>query len=262
MKTIIVDDEPLAIRNLTSLLQNYCLDTEVVGSAQNSQEARMLIEDLRPNLVFLDIAMPRENGFDLLESMGEDRKFEVIFATAYNEFALKAFKAHAIDYIVKPIDIEELQLSVQHAKALHHLKLSNNTIQLNYEESLQNLLKQMTLGKGTVEKLTVPHIGGFKIIELSGLVYLEGEGNYTILHMQSLEKIVASRQIGHFESLLPEEQFTRIHKSTIINLNYLQGYNSVEGNVALMKDGSKLDISRRKVEEFLIKVSSFTGNKI
>jgi two-component system, LytTR family, response regulator len=252
INAIIVDDENKAIKNLTSLLSLYP-NVNIVGTANSADSARQLIETIKPQLVFLDVNMPGESGFELLEKLTE-RNFEVIFVTAHDEYALRALRANAIDYIQKPIDIDELKTAIEKASGIIEQKagVPYDNAQLS---SLGEMIKQLNTNQD-IEKITIPHLGGFKIIELKNIMYFEGDGNYTTLHLQTMEKIVVTRQLGVFEEILPTSSFFRIHKSTIVNLNYVTGYNSSEGSVAVMKDNNTLTVSRRRLDDFLTKLSS------
>jgi two-component system, LytTR family, response regulator len=253
IKAIVVDDENKAVKNLTSLLGFYP-NIEVVGTANNAAEAKDLIESYKPDLVFLDINMPNQNGFELLESLSH-RPFEVIFVTAHDEYALRALRANAIDYIQKPIDIDELKNAIDKACNIIVKKagLPIDNMQL---DSLNYTMQKLNSNQD-VKKITIPHLGGFKIIELQDIMYFEGDGNYTTLYLQNLQKMVVTRQLGMFEEILPSSSFFRIHKSTIINLKYVTGYSSTEGSVAIMQDKNTLTISRRRLDDFLNKLNAF-----
>ena len=252
VKAIIIDDENKAVKNLSSLLSLYQKIT-IVGSANNAASARELINAIKPDLIFLDVNMPGETGFEMLEKLTE-RQFEVIFVTAHDEYALRALRANAIDYIQKPIDIDELKNAID--KACQTIeKKAGVPIDNTQLSNLSDMIKKLNTNQD-IEKITIPHLGGFKIIELTDIMYFEGDGNYTTLYLQSMEKIVVTRQLGIFEEILPASTFFRIHKSTIVNLKHVIGYNSNEGSVAVMKDNNTLTISRRRLDDFLTKLST------
>jgi two-component system, LytTR family, response regulator len=248
IKALILDDEPKAVKNIMALLAPY-KSIEIIGFANDAKAARQIMLNAQPDLIFLDINMPGENGFDFLESL-TTRNFQVIFVTAHHEYALKALRANALDYLQKPIDIDELDNAIQKVEKVYEQRKTSvdNTQLSNLVEMLHKLNK-----KEEIDKITVPHIGGFKILELKDIMYFEGDGNYTTIFLNSLEKLVVTRQLGHFEDILPESNFFRIHKSTIVNLNYITGYSNTEGNIAIMKDGNSLSISRRRLDDFLSK---------
>lgn len=257
MKTynaIIIDDE-FHIREAAQLLiaQNFP-ELHVCGTAASAAEGRVLLEHKPVDLIFLDIAMPGEDGFDFLNSI-EVSKYAVIFVTAYQEYALKALKANAIDYLMKPLNVLELREAVD--KAIAHLALRRNseTASKTYDESVANLQKLMKTKVAAIEKITVPELFGFQIVKVAEIMYLEADSNYTILHFSGLNKIVATRSLGDFEKILEGSDFFRIHKSTLINLRFLKAYSSYQGNFAELSDGTRLSISRRKVQEFKEAVS-------
>jgi two-component system, LytTR family, response regulator len=253
ISALIIDDEPKAIKNLTALLKPFT-QIEVIGFAQSASAARQILENAQPDLIFLDVNMPNESGFDFLESL-PNRAFEVIFITAHHEYALRALRANALDYLQKPVDIDELASAITRVeKTITNKKAGTDNAQIAGLIEMVNKLNK----KEEIEKITVPHIGGFKVIELKDIMYFDADGNYTTIFLQSMEKIVVTRQLGNFEDVLPENTFFRIHKSTIVNLNYITGYSSSEGNIAIMKDGNSLTISRRRLDEFLSKFEKVT----
>jgi two-component system LytT family response regulator len=253
LKAFIVDDEAKAIKNLSALL-GYFPFVELVGSSQHAAEARALLARQQIDLLLLDIQMPAETGFELLASI-EERNFEVIFVTAYQEYALQAFKANAIDYLTKPIDIDDLENALDKVRKRMHKPTATNTQDSTFDQKLDQTLHAIAT-QGKMDKLMLPHLNGFKLIEIETIVSLEADGNYTVLHLNSLKKIVASKQLGQLEALLANPPFVRIHKSTLINLNFVEGYNSKNQEVQ-MKDGTQLIVARRKLEEFQSKLDSW-----
>lgn len=256
-KAIIVDDEANLREALRLLVAEYCPQVEVLGCAASAEEARALLRQHAVDLIFLDISMPREDGFSFLNSI-EKENHAVIFVTAYQEYALKALKASAVDYLLKPVNAIELVEAVE--KALHYLLLRKQKKEVRqvYEESLSNLGKQLDKGNQAIERITVAEQFGFRIVHVSDIMYLEADSNYTIIHFSGLDKIVATRSLGEFEKLIDNPMFFRIHKSTIINLNFLKAYSSYQGNFAELTDGTRLSISRRKLAEFREEVNQFS----
>ena len=246
LRAFIVDDEAKAIKNLSALL-GYFPFVELVGSSQHAAEARALLERQQIDLLLLDIQMPAETGFELLGSI-QERNFEVIFVTAYHEYALQAFKVNAIDYLTKPIDIDDLENALDKVRKRKKEGVGGSARTVDFEQKMDQTLHAVAT-QGKMDKLLLPHLNGFKLIEIESIVSLEADGNYTILHLSSLKKIVVSKQLGHLEGLLPNPPFVRIHKSTLINLNFVDGYNSKNQEVQ-MKDGNQLIVARRKLEEF------------
>ncbi|WP_346858906.1 LytTR family DNA-binding domain-containing protein [uncultured Draconibacterium sp.] len=246
---ILVDDEINLQETLEILIHRNCPEIEIVGKAKSAEEARELIKQKSVDLIFLDISMPKETGFDFLASIPKEN-YVVIFTTAYEEYALKAIKANAIDYLLKPIDPLELKQAVLKATALIALKSQKKGADETYNESLNNLTQQIKSGQTHFSKITIVEKFGYRIVELKSIRYLEADSNYTIIHLSSLDKIVSSKSLGEYEKILDPDLFFRIHKSTIINLNYLSGFSSYQGYFAILDDNTKLSISRRRFNEF------------
>jgi two-component system, LytTR family, response regulator len=254
---IIIDDEKNIREALTLMLEEYCPEIKVCGTAASAHQGRDLLKTKKIDFIFLDISMPGEDGFAFLRSIPREN-YGIIFITAYQEYALKALKASAIDYLLKPVNALELRESVTKAIQYHELRQSRAEIQKIYEESLDNLHENISSEEKLISKITVAEQFGFRIIRISDLMYLQADSNYTILHLSGLNKIVATRSLGEFEKILDHPAFFRIHKSTIINMNYLRAYSSYEGNFAELNDGTKLSISRRKLNDFREAVKHFS----
>lgn len=254
---IIVDDEFNVQQALGILVERFCPEINICGKAASAAAARLLLNQHDVQLIFLDISMPGENGFEFLSSIPKE-KYAIIFTTAYEEYALRAIKANAIDYLLKPIDHNELREAV--AKATSYLDLRKESIELQrtYNESLKNLSEQTSAGIEYPKKVTVSEKFGFQIVEVSKIRYLEADQNYCILHLSGLEKIISSRSLGEFEKILDPATFFRIHKSTIINMNYLTGFSSYEGSYAVLDENTKLPISRRRANDFKEAVGNFS----
>jgi two-component system, LytTR family, response regulator len=253
---IIIDDELHVRQALAIMLHEYCPSVNICGQAASAEEGRALLRSHELELIFLDIAMPVEDGFDFVNSI-EKEQYAIIFVTAYQQFALKALKANAIDYLLKPVDGFELQEAVDRAIHYHELRRNKAEARHIYTESLQNLGKQIDDPYKPIEKITVSEQFGFRIVQVKEIMYLQADSNYTILHLSGLNKIVATRTLGEFEKLLDNPMFYRIHKSTIINMNFLKAYSSYQGNFAELSDGTRLSISRRKLNEFRDLVHQF-----
>ncbi len=203
--------------------------------------------------------MPKEDGFTFLKSI-EAEKYGVIFTTAYEEYALNALKANAIDYLLKPVNQIELCEAVAKAIQYMELRLTRSEMIAIYKESLGNLPEQVHQERRPIEKITVAEQFGFRMVKVADIMYLQADSNYTILHLSGLNKIVATRTLSDFEKLLDPLVFFRIHKSTIINLNHLQAYSSYEGNFAELHDGTQLSISRRNLNDFREAVRLFSNS--
>ncbi len=256
-KAIVVDDEANLREALGLLIAEYCPQVEVVGYAASAEEARALLRQSAVDLIFLDISMPGEDGFAFLNTI-EKENHAVVFVTAYQEYALKALKASAVDYLLKPVNAYELVEAVD--KALHYLMLRKQRKEVRevYQESLENLGQQMQKDNKPIERITVAEQFGFRIVHVPNIMYLEADSNYTIIHFSGLDKIVATRSLGDFEKLIDNPMFFRIHKSSLINLRFLKAYSSYQGNFAELTDGTRLSISRRKLAEFREVVNQFS----
>jgi len=254
---IIIDDEKNIREALSILLGQYCPEIHLCGIAGSASEGRKLLESYKVDFIFLDISMPKEDGFAFLRSIPSNN-YGIIFATAYQEYALRALKANAVDYLMKPINPFELQEAVKKAIYNHELRRNYSGIQEIYNQSLNNLNDHLQSKNNTVTRLTIPEQSGFRLVNVAELIYLQADDNYTVLYLTGDRKILATRTLGEFEKILEAPEFFRIHKSTIINLNFLAGYSSFQGNFAELKDGSRLDISRRKLSEFREKVKHYS----
>jgi two-component system LytT family response regulator len=251
LKAIIVDDEEFARSSLFFLLQHNCPQVEITGIAKSVAEAKEILTHHTVNLIFLDIAMPGGNGFELIPD-AQKQQAAVIFTTAYDQYALKAIKANALDYLLKPIDIDELKVAVE--KVAQHIKLFQN--QNENDERIANLASSLST-KSEIRKLTLPYGQGFKMIDVDDIIYIEADSNYSVVHFANQDKITVSKVLREFEELLPSDQFVRIHKSSIINLNHLKEYNSKNGLQVFLKNGESINISRRRASDFFEKIKLF-----
>jgi two-component system, LytTR family, response regulator len=243
LKTIIVDDERFSRENLCTLVDEYCPELKVIGSAASAKAARILVYELDPEVIFLDINMPNEDGFDFLNSI-PDKQFSVVFATAHNEYGIQAVKAEAVDYLLKPIDIEELQNTSK--------KLLLNTLERRNERKAGKSVPQK------IGKIIINHSQGFSIITLNDIIRLEGDSNYTKIFIKDEPYIITSKTLKELHEILREPYFYRIHKSHIINLNFLKEYSNEDSGYAIMSDNSKIMISRRRHQEFIDKLRENT----
>jgi two-component system, LytTR family, response regulator len=250
LRTIIVDDETPARENLKLLLAEYCPEIEVVAVADSPATARKLILELSPQVVFLDICMPSgTEGFDLLDSLPE-KNFQVVFVTAFKDYALRAFHVNAIHYILKPIDIDDLKTAVRKLVSAHESFRNNNENLLTYIQSLENLSKSMNPALPS-HRITINHAKGFKIVDPSDIMYLAGEGNYTNIYFSDGSQYVDTRSLGIYEDILDKKKFFRIHKSHIVNILCIKEFLNDEGSFVIMQNGLRLAISRLRLPGFL-----------
>ena len=248
-KAIIIDDERYIREALALMLAEYCPEIRVCGSAASAAEGRELIKKFNADFIFLDISMPDEDGFDFLRSIPKEQ-FGIIFVTAFEEYAVPAIKANAIDYILKPVHPTELREAVAKAIIQHELRKTKADVRIIYYKSLENLYDQVRSENQPDGKIIFEDRLGYRIVKASELLYLEADSYYTILHFTCLENIVATRPLGEFEKLLEGHNFFRIHKSILVNLNHVRTYSSSDGNHAELTDGTRLSVSRRKTSEF------------
>ncbi len=250
LNAIIVDDEEFARSSLYFLLQENCENVHVAGIAKSVNEARTLLNQHQIDLIFLDIAMPGENGFELIPQ-AQVANATVIFTTAYDQYALKAIKANALDYLLKPIDIDELIVAVE--KATKYVKNENNR-----SESLKNLANDLT-NKSSIKKITIPNGQGYRLVDIDDIIHIEADSNYSVFNLVTAEKIAVSKVLKDYEEILPENRFFRIHKSTIVNLAYIKEYNSKNGLQVILKNGESIAVSRRRASDFFEKIKAFTS---
>jgi two-component system LytT family response regulator len=247
---IIIDDEELARENLRMLLNEFCPDVEVIGTGQNVEEARQLIEDKKPEAVFLDIRMPSgEEGLELLEDVGANN-FQIVFVTAFKDYAIKAFNINSIHYILKPIDIDDLKDAVNKLFSYKELFIQDSNNLDNYIESIKNFSENIHY-QNESNKITVSHSKGIKIIEDSTILYLEGDGNCTNIHFVDGTTFFDTRTLKVYEQILNENKFYRIHKKFIISLSHLTDYLHEDGYFALLQTDIKLPVARARVAEFI-----------
>jgi two-component system, LytTR family, response regulator len=246
LKCIIVDDELKSRESLKILIEDFCEGVTVDAICQNVDEAVLAIDQVNPDIVFLDIQLQRETGFDLLERI-KNFQFEVIFTTAYSEYAIKAFKFSAIGYLLKPIDIEELKKAISKVE-----KKMNSSV----TERLQQLMQNLKNGSVDNYKLALPTTDGLVFIKVNDILYCEASSNYTEIITEDGKKFTVSRTLKEYEDMLSGQNFFRIHHSYLINLNSIKKYVRGDGGYVIMNDGKSLDVSKRKKEGFLARIGA------
>lgn len=242
LRALLIDDEPKNNRILKLMLEEFCPQVEVEGQAENIDDAMQLIEEKEPDLVFLDIEMPLGSGFDLLDRI-KPVNFEIIFITAFNNYSLKAIKYSALDYLLKPVNIDELIQAVN--KAMERVKSRNAN------SRIENLLFNLKKTQAGVQKLALPAKEGYVFVPLPDIIRCESKGGYAIFYVKGMEKIVSSKNIKEYESLLLDDMFFRIHNSHIINLNHIKKYHRGRGGFVEMEDGTKLEVASRRKDELM-----------
>jgi two-component system LytT family response regulator len=246
IKAVLIDDEPLLVKNLEGLLKKYCPQVEVTGSANSLSAGKELIEAALPDLVFLDIEMPYGSGFDLLKSF-ESPTFEVIFVTAFDHYAVKAFKQSAIGYILKPIDIDELKAATHKAESIIKSHQGN--------KSIEHLLNAFNNKQSSPTKIGLPTLEGLMFVKLDTIVFCKSSGSYTEFHFKDGSTHLISKQISDCEKILPSNMFFRIHNENIINLNLVSKYVKGRGGYVILENGISFNVSLRRKEEFLQNVA-------
>ncbi len=254
LTAIIVDDEELARKNLQFMLEEYCPEIQVIDQAENIRVAQEKIIEKQPQVVFLDIRMPSGiEGFDLLNKL-PTRNFQVVFVTAFKDYAIQAFNANAIHYILKPIDIDDLRNATQKLQEYQSLFEQDKKNRIEYQHSVDRMAAQIHSGEKS-NRITLFHSKGFKIIDTENIIRLEAKGNYTIFYFEDGNNYMDSKTLRYNQELLPSN-FLRIHKSHLINLDYLNEYQSQDGHFALLRDGAEVPISRSRLSEFLSRVKT------
>jgi two-component system LytT family response regulator len=223
-------------------LAKFCPQVKIIGTAGNANTGFDLIKKVSPQLAFLDIEMPYGNAFDLLNRL-EEVNFQIIFVTAFDQYAIKAFKYSALDYLLKPINIEELKNAVD--------KVTKHINSKSANEKITTLLHNLDPAKTANPKIAIAGLNGVTFINIENVIRMEAQKNYTIVYINNGQKILATKNLGSFEELLPESLFCRIHHSHIVNLNCIKRYNKGRGGYLEMEDGTEIEVSVRKKDSFL-----------
>ena len=254
IKAVVIDDESHARENLKILVSEFCKELEIVGEASGKIEAIEVINKTMPDVIFLDIRMPSgAEGFELLDAI-PNKTFQVIFVTAFKDYAIKAFNANAIHYLLKPLDIEELVSAVEKIKTNKTAIEDSSEKYADYYKRLEKLTTNLSEAKSS--KITINHSKGIKIIEDSAIVRLHGEGNCSKLFFTDGRTYLDTRTLKIYEGLLDTSKFFRVHKSDIINLDFLSEYSNQDGNFAIMNNGDAISISRSKVNGFIKRIKN------
>src|SRR5450432_1918125 len=244
IKAIIIDDEPYCCETLDMMIGKFCPELTVAAILHSGAEAIEAITQINPQLVFLDIEMPYMNGFEFLEKV-QPVNFGLIFTTSYDQYAIKAIRFSALDYLLKPIDREELIQAV--------VKVSKQ-LQKPSELQLELLIQKLNSPKNLIRKIALPTMEGLQMIEIDSIISCTSESNYTHFILKNDKKITASRTMKDVEDLLSDYPFLRVHHSYIVNLNEIQKYIKGEGGYLVMTDGKNIDVSRSRKEMLLQKL--------
>lgn len=250
LRALIIDDEELARKNLSMLIGEYCPEIEVIGEADGKESAKERIKELHPDVIFLDIRMPSEaEGLDLLKEL-ENKDFFVVFVTAFKDYALQAFNASAVHYILKPIDIEDLKMAVTKLVDAKRIFEEDPENFITYFNSLKNLSDALIHNKKN-NQIAISHTKGLKIVEDDTITHLDASGNCTTIHFDNSTRYLDTRTLKIYENILDKNKFFRIHKSHIINLSFLKEFISDDGFFVLLKNGVKLPVARNRASDFV-----------
>ena len=241
INAILIDDELNSLQNLQQKLEGFCPDINIVAISQKPEEGILLIKQHQPDVVFLDIEMPRMSGFRMLEELGE-YDFDIIFTTAYNHYSIDAIRISAFDYLVKPIGIEDLQ----HAVERLHKTLNKQT-----KEKVDILKRSLSDNRSQEDKIAISTSEGIEFVPIKNILHIESKSNYSKIYLPENKTILVTKILKDFEEMLLPYNFYRVHNSHLINLNYIKKYIRSEGGHVMLQDGTVIDISRRKKEEFL-----------
>jgi two-component system, LytTR family, response regulator len=241
INAIIIDDEPYCCKVLSTLIERHCNEVNVVGICSSGLAGLKEILDKKPSLVFLDVEMPKMNGFEMLQRL-EKIDFNVIFTTSYDKYALKAIRFSAIDYLLKPIDRLELQVAVQKVVERSYTPIA---------QQFEILLAKINQPSALINKVALPTIEGFQMVPIDSIISCRSESNYTVFLLKDKKRLVASKSLKEIDEILENHFFIRVHHSHLVNLNEVNKYVKGEGGYLLMSDGSTVDVSRGKKDQLL-----------
>ncbi|MEM7375671.1 MAG: LytTR family DNA-binding domain-containing protein [Bacteroidota bacterium] len=250
LKAVLVEDEKNSQELIKDLINEYCEGIEVVGIGGSVAEGLSVIAEHKPDILFLDIELPDGDGFQILEQT-EYKDFEVIFTTAYDQYAMKAFKFSATDYLLKPVDIDELQSAVERVKTK-----ANNEPESDQSEKLSVLIQNIRQINQPLKRIVLPTSNGFTVVNPEDIIRCESDRNYTFIFLKDKRRILVSRTIKEYDEMLTDYNFFRIHQSHLINLHYLKNYTRGRGGYVELTDGTTLDVSARRKSEFLKRMAA------
>lgn len=246
IKAILIDDELNSLQNLQQKLEGFCPQIKIVAVSQKPEDGLILIKEYAPDVVFLDIEMPRMSGFRMLEELGE-YDFDIIFTTAYNHYSIDAIRISAFDYLVKPIGIEDLQKCVERL---------NKSLNKQTKEKIDILKKSLSENRSQEDRIAISTTEGIEFIPIKNILHIESKSNYSKIFLPENKTLMVSKILKDFEEMLVPYHFYRVHNSHLINLNYIKKYIRSQGGHVMLQDGTMIDISRRKKEDFLKMISS------
>lgn len=242
IRAVLIDDEKNATEVLALQLARHCADVEIVSTCNSAKAGIEAIVALKPDLVFLDIEMPHKNGFDVLEETKETT-FEIIFTTAYNRFAIQAFKVSAVDYLLKPIDVDELKMAVEKVRK----KKGSSAI----DEKIKELLLQLQPTAKVSNKIALPIGEAMQFIDASDIIRCESESNYTHVFLANGKKTTVAKTLKEVEENLGGKPFFRVHQSHLVNVDFINKFFKGDNAYVIMKDGTQISISRNRKDAFI-----------
>lgn len=251
MKAILVDDEKSALTLLRHKLKRCEPDIDILAECESVESALAALETAQPDVLFLDVEMPGATGFELLKSLGEDTPFQVIFTTAHSEYAIEALRGGAFDYLLKPVQEDEL------ARALDRLRQKKAPKQPELPQSggIAALLKSLQTLQDKDKKLPVPTAEGVLFLPVADIIRAEAAGSYSTIYLTGKQKLITSKNLTELEDMLASDDFCKVHKSHLVNLRYVSKYIRGEGGILVLTDGSEVDVARRKKEELLARLA-------
>lgn len=242
MKAIIIDDEKHCTESLVLMFERYCKDVDIIGVTNDSMQGLGMITALKPDVVFLDIEMPHISGFDLISKI-DNIDFEIVFTTAYNEYAIQAFKVNAVDYLLKPIGKEDLIEATK--KVNGRMKTSSDNL------NLHALMNGLGLKKPMTGKIALSSMDGLDFVQVNTIIRCEADSNYTIVVLEDNKKLTISKTLKELEEMLSAYPFSRVHNSHLVNINRIKKYQRGAGGVLTMDNGDTVHVSRNKKADFL-----------
>jgi two-component system, LytTR family, response regulator len=256
MRTILIDDEPDNVQLLALQLTRHCPQVELVGQFTDSPSALVALRSLRPALVFLDIEMPMLNGFQLLEQLGEIA-FQVVFVTAYDQYAVRAFRFSALDYLLKPVDTVDLVNTVRRAEQVSQTVSLVGTTQLDLLKAWYPATGPAAAGgapqpgAALPTKIALPHANGLTFVETGDIIYAESDSNYTNFVLGNGEKYLVSKTLGDVQEMLETRNFLRVHRQYVVNLDHIKRLVKGEGTYLVLTNGMSIPVARQHKERLL-----------
>lgn len=235
LRTILIDDEKSSTEVFALELEMYCPRIEIVAACNSAAEGLAKITELKPDLIFLDIEMPWMNGFELLQKL-DKIDFEVVFVTAYDEFAIKAFRYSAADYLLKPVNKQELISAVD--------EVQRRIDRLEKSDQIEALFSNLNFLRHNIPKIALPTFDGVEFVKIDNILYCEADGSYAVVHLTDGQKILQSKTLKQVSQMLEDCNFLRIHQSYLINLAHLKRYIRGQGGMVVLDDGTELPVSR------------------